>query len=380
MTWLFVPPECSPSAPAQEDSNSPSGSPGPSPALWAQSSGKPSLRPSSWRGWRTRPWKRLLSGTTWPPSMAARGVEQWISSLRASPASPSAAPANASATPTCDGSGPMSPAWFARWSPASSSWRTSQTSLLGAEVDSSEEFSATWPTSGSMLSGRCYRRGLLVPPSSASASTCWPTATTADSRSGGASSYPTNGTHHAGTTLTDRAVRMWPTPTVHEPVRNLDRIDPDEQRDPLLKEQINLGTVVSLWKSPTAADGLSGPGVHTTRGGASNLRTQVALWPAPQARDARALPSVETAVRRRKARRRNLDDAVSIASSHPDPMTSTSGDGRRVLNPQFDEWLMGWPIGWTESTRSAMASYRWWLRMHSSALRAALGSSTRRNR
>lgn len=53
-------------------------------------SGKPSLRPLSWRGWKTRPWIARLSGTMWGHSMAKCGVGLWISSLRDSRANRSA--------------------------------------------------------------------------------------------------------------------------------------------------------------------------------------------------------------------------------------------------------------------------------------------------
>ncbi len=36
------------------------------------SNGKPTPQPLSWRGWKTRPWIRLLSGTTLEPSTAAQ--------------------------------------------------------------------------------------------------------------------------------------------------------------------------------------------------------------------------------------------------------------------------------------------------------------------
>ena len=85
MAWLYMPPEAlrgtetiacsgSRSAPAPAGSTSGSCSPVPDIALWVTSSGKPSPRPCSWRGWKTRPWIARLSGTTLPPSTAARGA------------------------------------------------------------------------------------------------------------------------------------------------------------------------------------------------------------------------------------------------------------------------------------------------------------------
>jgi len=34
------------------------------------------------------------------------------------------------------------------------------------------------------------------------------------------------------------------------------------------------------------------------------------------------------------------------------------------LNPDWVEWLMGWPIGWTDSKRLGMVKFRQWWRMH----------------
>lgn len=83
--WSYVP---SAFVQASEDSTSDF-----TPQDWSAfvtSSGTPTLRPSSWRGWATRPWIRLLSGLTLPLSTASRGAGWWISWLREHPASPSA--------------------------------------------------------------------------------------------------------------------------------------------------------------------------------------------------------------------------------------------------------------------------------------------------
>ena len=94
MTWLYLPSEAIPEsqprastssrsdrAPAVSTSDSPS--PSPDIELWAISNGKPTPRPFSWRGWKTRPWIRLRSGTMLPSSTAALGAARWTSSLRA---------------------------------------------------------------------------------------------------------------------------------------------------------------------------------------------------------------------------------------------------------------------------------------------------------
>jgi hypothetical protein len=37
------------------------------------------------------------------------------------------------------------------------------------------------------------------------------------------------------------------------------------------------------------------------------------------------------------------------------------------LNPTWVEWLMGWPLGWTDCAVSAMDKFRQWLRSHGAA-------------
>ena len=75
MAWVFVPAWAASSSGSSSPSETPT-----APSLTSR--GKP-LPPQSWqRAWRKGGWTRLLSGTTLPPSTAARGVESWISSLR----------------------------------------------------------------------------------------------------------------------------------------------------------------------------------------------------------------------------------------------------------------------------------------------------------
>src|SRR5215470_2302919 len=74
--------------------------------VWsATSSGKPTRRPLSWRGWTTRPWIARLYGTILRPSTAERGAAWWIASLRASHANHIASQASRLGTRTSARSG-----------------------------------------------------------------------------------------------------------------------------------------------------------------------------------------------------------------------------------------------------------------------------------
>jgi hypothetical protein len=86
----------------------------------------------------------------------------------------SPSPASSSAPPTSDGGGPGWQMWFAQYDPGTSSWRTSQ---LSFEIEMpSAGCSVTWPDSGSMRNGQCFRRPSSAPPRlPVNGFTSWPT-------------------------------------------------------------------------------------------------------------------------------------------------------------------------------------------------------------
>lgn len=92
------------------------------------SNGMPGMRPSSWRGWKTRPWIARLSGTISRPSGGTGFADAWISSLRASRASRTPVLGRGMPTLTNGLSGPALCVWSAMSSPRSSSLRTCQDS------------------------------------------------------------------------------------------------------------------------------------------------------------------------------------------------------------------------------------------------------------
>jgi hypothetical protein len=145
--------------------------------------------------------------------------------------------------------------------------------------------------------------------------------------------------------LTDRAVRLWPTPVAR-----------DDQKSP----EAHLAMKARMPGGP--------------RKGITSLTVAVKAWPTPQARDGKGpFPG------HRQGGRDLPGQATAFRSGHPTPTTGTPGrrsPSAMVLNPPWVEWLMGWPIGWTDCARSATASYRSWQRTHSSALHNALASST----
>jgi hypothetical protein len=98
-------------------------------------------------------------------------------------------------------------------------------------------------------------------------------------------------------------------------------------------------------------------GNHNRPGSSKNagwgLSSAVKQWPTPVASMAKG-SSPAALTRKSGADRSNdrLDHAV---------MASDGGQ----LNPEWVEWLMGWPIGWTELKPLAMDKFREWQQQHS---------------
>ena len=127
----------------------------------------------------------------------------------------------------------------------------------------------------------------------------------------------------------------WPTPRSNTAMASL--ITPEIAWDP--KRFPNLETVVGqrMWPTPTTQEvehpnaELTATGRRKAKNGNSHsigLADAVQKWPTPQARDYKGASG-----RSLKGTERDLPMAV--------------GNGGR-LNPTWVEWLMGFPLGWTD--------------------------------
>ena len=172
---------------------------------------------------------------------------------------------------------------WARFDPASSSWRTAQPSLLG----DSDECSVTWPRSGMTAAGQCWELPMWAPPTSATGSGLWPTPTSTLGTKGG---LVTPAKAREGGTLIEAlsARTIWPTPTV-------------------------CGNYNRKGASATSGDGLA---------------TAVRNFPTPTSSNTKAHHM-------RGADKGKAREARSYGATGQ-------------LNPTWVEWLMGWPLGWTD--------------------------------
>jgi hypothetical protein len=106
------------------------------------------------------------------------------------------------------------------------------------------------------------------------------------------------------------------------------------------------------WPTPTAACANGG---QTSRSGKRKgellLAGAVKAFPTPKARDWKDTGTVPPS--------RVADPGKDTLGQH---VARTEPGGS--LNPTWVEWLMGWPLGWTDSAQSATGKFRQWSASH----------------
>lgn len=203
----------------------------------------------------------------------------------------------------------------------SAQWIKPQRNLFGI----SELFSETWPKAGMLSGGGCYRRQR------------W-----------------------------ERRIRgigsgLLLTPTAQEWGSNTN----------MRKKGLTVMERIRLWPTPTSAEG-KGVGHSPNKQGSPNLRTMVKMFPTPTT--PRPHDSENTAGKYFPGQRKG--DLVEFVNSFPTPNARDwrSGNGRQEnghtpqlpekvggqLNPNWVEWLMGWPIGWTDLKPLEMDKFLRW--------------------
>ena len=161
----------------------------PSPALgwYAASNGTATRQPSSYRGWKNRPWIQLLSGAaTSKISLPPIGRGGSISSPPGSRAPPSPSRAGAKGRKTSVGSGRRSYECYAQLGPDGSFLRTYPASSARAQLQTDLEgrsvrYCEVWPSTGTMRNGGVSKPPISAPPRNGTGSSSWPTARAQDS-------------------------------------------------------------------------------------------------------------------------------------------------------------------------------------------------------
>ena len=302
-------------------------------ALSVPSKSRSTRETSSCNGSETGSSTPSRSGMTSAHSTESRGVEMSMSSAEVSHVRTSARPDEDSALSAASGAGcgESTHVSFARYDRATASWKTAQCLLLGGL----ESFLGTWPRSGMMRRGRCYPLAIAA--------------------------HRTNG-RECGSS------EKMATPCSHD---SFDIYLKDSSTSRFDSARLGLATYVKKWPTPQSRDFKSGMASRVERSW-QNLNGWVAKWPTPCATEARQ----GLQIRRpgKKGSQISLTTAVVLSrNSFQTPclpgkggtngkkkMIQVYGNSGGKLNPDWVEWLMQWPIGWTALKPLATDRFRLW--------------------
>lgn len=251
-------------------------------------------------------------------------------------ASRARAPGSAARAAAC---GPRWRGSLARFDRPSRSWRTAQRSLF---ADSSESW-VIWPRSGMTAAGRCWELAMSAPRTSATVfGFSLPTPVASDGSSGAvigsqdvfyttATGMPrkVNRKGVDGSVGLARLVQMWPTPAASLGTKGGLVTQRKARTNGTLIQALSART---RWPTPHgfSQDGRSNGPSGNELGRAVNLSLR---FRTPMASDGKTSRRETLAERRAKRQQIRLSHQVAAGGS---------------LNPTWVEWLMGWPLGWTD--------------------------------
>lgn len=144
--------------------------------------------------------------------------------------------------------------------------------------------------------------------------------------------------------LENQAIQIWPTPMANPNSNRQTKPTPSQLKG---EHGLNLAmvAVTHTWPTPRACSGKRSSGANRTE--------LVRSWATPTTRDWKdgtATADVKTNCLLGRQAPRSMSDGM---------------ESRLTLNPLFVEWLMGWPIGWTDCGSAATGLSRWLLLMRS---------------
>lgn len=222
------------------------------------------------------------------------------------------------------------PASLAKYDRDTSSWRTAQYSLLGGL----EPYSGTWPRWGMMQDGVLLELSTPALRTSEAESGLLPTPLASLGTNGGPNQRDSSG--RPGLQM---AAMMWPTPKATA-------AGPDFAKMKRSRTGVSLQTAVAMFPTPTASNTKA---VHMRGADKGKKRQARSYLPTPTVNDLKnsTLPPSQ-------AKHDNLPGYLLRAGEKPGGQ----------LNPTWVEWLMGWPIGWTDLKPLAMDKFQQWLSSH----------------
>lgn len=209
---------------------------------------------------------------------------------------------------------------FAKWNLLSSSWKTHLCSLFGDWI----EFSGIWPRWGTMRNGVCWERKtseLHTSVNESGFSDSTPLFPTPTKNEAGKSKKTPQMTIEKKCQMTlDRLVQIFPTPCKWDALKNAHKLNQEMLSKVVFQEEMK-----KRWDTPCKGDAhpraMNRTGPYHGKG-QKHLQAQAYEC---------------------------LTEADMIGGQ---------------LNPEWVEWLMGWPIGWTELCALETDKFQEWQKAH----------------
>ena len=148
-------------------------------------------------------------------------------------------------------------------------------------------------------------------------------------------------THFTEETDSGLSQEMWATPRASD-IKEGRTLNEKGQRISKSSDLVfgaNLADQVKMWPTPRACTAMAAENIHNrAKDKFPNLESEVArsMWPTPTARDHK-----DSGENMNLYRDRRQDTQLAIVTKRLEPEKTGS------LNPEWVEWLMGYPIGWT---------------------------------
>ena len=284
----------------------------------------------------TESWSRFLSGTTFEHFSALHGevLLRWFREVSLARECQQQEKGKVLPIPDRD-CGERWRGLLRKYDRVSCSWKTVH-SLFVVEVPESSVILPKW---GMMRSGELWERITPALPISGTEFGLWRTPTASEGRAGafaGTEKLQQRQERHRSIRLIDQVKKtpsMWPTPTVK---------GNNNKKGSSPKAGDGLATAVRKFPTPTCMDaagfcgkpdkGRKGPNSGRTLTGKvlelEGLGPHAETFPTPT----RSMVTIE-----------DMDQ-----SRHPADKRDPYAKGRGTLNPNWVEWLMGWPIGYTD--------------------------------
>jgi hypothetical protein len=191
------------------------------------------------------------------------------------------------------------------------------------------------PPSGMTVNGVLFLQPAWVPITGETESLSWPTPMASDSH------YRLNGNSQASKNLQAMAIKgelaMWPTPTTQEvehPTAKLTETGRRKSKKGTTSHSLGLADAVRLWPTPTVDD-------------ANNVNPKANRFHGLVA-EVNQYPTMSALGMGNTGSRQKLQKLVEDGSlTDEEKRAMTAGNGGK-LNPTWVEWLMGFPLGWTD--------------------------------